>query len=273
VAARLDFSRVTFLDKEVFTDVPTGSRRELDVVAQAYTLDGAPELILLHIEVQAQREREFPYRMFEYYALLRLRYKVPVFPIAVYLTAGTGGLREAVYEEMLFGQTILTFHFQGVGLPDLSADHYQEADNPLGPALSALMRPSAIGRTLQKALSLRRLLNSQLDEARKAVLINIVETYMTLSTIEEDDFRRILGQEELQGVTAMLTVYEERGIIKGKRDALLKLLQCKFGDLPEAVVARVQTIDTEAAVDALLERVLGATTLEDMGLAQDAETA
>jgi hypothetical protein len=204
--------------------------------------------------------------LFEYYALLRLRYKVPVFPLVVYLTAGTGGLREPVYEETLFGQTMLTFRFQEVGLPDLSADDYQEVDNPLGPALSALMQPSALGRTLQKALSLRRLLSSQLDEARKALFINLVETYMTLSTREENDFRRILRQEELQGVTEMLTVYEERGIIKGKREALLMQLRIKFGDLPEAVVARVQTIDTEAALDALLERVLRATTLGDMGL-------
>jgi hypothetical protein len=45
VAARLDFARVVFLDKEVFTDVPEGSRRELDLVAQVYTQDGTPELI------------------------------------------------------------------------------------------------------------------------------------------------------------------------------------------------------------------------------------
>jgi hypothetical protein len=32
VAARLDFARVTFLDKEVFADVPEGSRRGLDLV-------------------------------------------------------------------------------------------------------------------------------------------------------------------------------------------------------------------------------------------------
>ncbi len=34
VAARLDFSRVRFLDKEAFTDLPDGSRREADLVAQ-----------------------------------------------------------------------------------------------------------------------------------------------------------------------------------------------------------------------------------------------
>ena len=69
------------------------------------------------------------------------------------------------------------------------------------------------------------------------------------------------------------TVYEERGIIKGKRDALLMQLRIKFGDLPEAIVARVQTIDTDAALDALLGRVLRATTLEDMGLEQGTDTA
>ena len=64
----------------------------------------------------------------------------------------------------------------------------------------------------------------------------------------------------------MLTVYEERGIIKGKRDALLKLLRFKFGDVPETASAKVQAIDTEAELDALLERVLQAMTLAEMGL-------
>jgi hypothetical protein len=59
VAARLDFACVVFLDKEVFTDVPAGSRRELDLVAQVHTQDGIPEPIVLHIEVQAQQERVF----------------------------------------------------------------------------------------------------------------------------------------------------------------------------------------------------------------------
>ena len=70
----------------------------------------------------------------------------------------------------------------------------------------------------------------------------------------------------------MLTIYEERGIIKGKRDALLKLLRFKFGDLPEAVAAKVQAIDTEAALDELFERVLGAEALDDTGLGLEDDT-
>jgi hypothetical protein len=67
-------------------------------------------------------------------------------------------------------------------------------------------------------------------------------------------------------MTQMLTVYEERGISKGKRDTLLKQLHFKLGDVPEAVAAKVQAIDTEADLDALLGRVLQANTLADMDL-------
>ena len=81
---------------------------------------------MLHIEVQAQREREFPYRMFDYDVLLRLRSKVPVFPVVGSRILGTGGLS---------------------------------------------------------------------DEARKSLLINISQTYMRLSEMEEEEFRRLMRRE------------------------------------------------------------------------------
>lgn len=63
VAQSLDFSRVDFLDKEAFTDLPEGSRREMDLVARTRRLDGQPEVILIHLELQARRTRDFPYRL------------------------------------------------------------------------------------------------------------------------------------------------------------------------------------------------------------------
>ena len=106
VAARLDFGRVTFLDKETFTDLPEGSRREADLVAQVYTHEGEPEILLVHVEVQTQRRSAFPYRMFEYYGLLRFRHRVPVFPLAVYLASGAGGMVGETYRETLFGHAV-----------------------------------------------------------------------------------------------------------------------------------------------------------------------
>ena len=90
VECRLDFRGVEFLDKEVFTDPGEGSVRRADVVAKLHTHDGQPELVLVHIEVQSGQEKDFEARMFEYYALLSARYRIPVYPVVVYLRGGPG---------------------------------------------------------------------------------------------------------------------------------------------------------------------------------------
>lgn len=81
-AARLDLTAISFRSGEIFTDIPQGERRTADVVAEVRTLEGDAELIIVHVEIQRQRKSGFPYRMFEYYTLLRQREKKPVIPIA-----------------------------------------------------------------------------------------------------------------------------------------------------------------------------------------------
>ena len=64
-AARLSFEKLKFLSSELFTDFPEGSLREADIVAQVETVGGEPELLLIHVEVQAERESDFGARMFQ----------------------------------------------------------------------------------------------------------------------------------------------------------------------------------------------------------------
>src|SRR3990172_10847623 len=70
VEKRLDFDTLRFLDKEVFTSLPEGSSREVDVLAELETQTGSRELVLVHIEVEAKRKRGFAKRMFQYFTLL-----------------------------------------------------------------------------------------------------------------------------------------------------------------------------------------------------------
>ena len=74
-----------------------------------------PELILVHIEIQLRPRGVFAYRMFQYYALLRFKYGVPVFPVAVYLQGGSG-LTDEQYREALFGEEQLRFRYRTVAL-------------------------------------------------------------------------------------------------------------------------------------------------------------
>lgn len=81
-AARLDLATVTFRNAEVFTDIPQGERRIADVVAEVQSLEGEPELVIVHVEIQREREPDFSYRMWQYYVALRQREHKPVIPIA-----------------------------------------------------------------------------------------------------------------------------------------------------------------------------------------------
>src|SRR5436309_14533181 len=65
-AAALDLSTVSFRDTETFTGFPHGERRTADLVAEAQTCEGAPELVLVHVEIQREREAQFPQRMWQY---------------------------------------------------------------------------------------------------------------------------------------------------------------------------------------------------------------
>ncbi len=167
IAARLDLPRITFLDKETFTDFPEGDQREADLVVQVFTLEGEPEILLIHVEVEAEKRSTFRARMFEYYSLFRLRERLPIFPIVLYLFPGAGGLTEETHTESLLGKEILRFTYPVIGLRDLAADDYLTSDNPLASGLSALMRVSEEGAARQKLLALKKVASSGENEARK----------------------------------------------------------------------------------------------------------
>jgi hypothetical protein len=98
VAAYLDHSSLTFLDKEVFTDVTSGERHEADIVARARFRD-EDAFFLVHVENQATPQAEFGQRMFRYFARLYEKHGLPVYPVVVFsydAPPGAGPLRRHV---------------------------------------------------------------------------------------------------------------------------------------------------------------------------------
>jgi hypothetical protein len=79
-AARLNFDTLRFLGKEVFANVQARCGRRTWWPDSRQATD--TELILVHVEVQAEHRSDFARRMFEY-AVLRLHYRIPVFPIVL----------------------------------------------------------------------------------------------------------------------------------------------------------------------------------------------
>ncbi|MCS6860322.1 MAG: DUF4351 domain-containing protein [Abditibacteriales bacterium] len=92
--------------------------READVVVEVKTLHGESELLLIHVEIEAERRKDFAARMFRYDALLWLRHRLPIFPIVVYLTSGAGGLTQEEYRADIFGREVVRFRYECIGLGD-----------------------------------------------------------------------------------------------------------------------------------------------------------
>ncbi|GAB4457449.1 MAG: Rpn family recombination-promoting nuclease/putative transposase [Armatimonadaceae bacterium] len=284
-AAQLNFDTVRFLEQEAFTDLPEGAVRRPDVVAEVKTASGETEIIFIHIEVQSERRRDIPFRIFEYFSLLRLRHRRKVFPVVLYLVPGAdSGLTVERYNEGVLGRVFLRFEYAVVSLPDLTADSYIEGNGPLAVALSALMRSEQIGRVERKYRALLRLATSTLDDARKVLLATVVERYIALTPQEQQELAKRAAQEGEQTVETLenfVSFYEERGIekgveqgiaeglLQGERRTFLRLMERKFGALPESTVAKVEAMKADE-LEKLTDAILSATSLEDLGLADAA---
>ncbi len=279
IAAQLDWSTLRFLYKETFTDFPRGEQHEADIVTEVRTLEGEPELILVHVEIESRRRPvSFPERMLDYYFLLRRRYKMPVLPMVLYLSPGAGGLVVESVRESLFGLEVLSFHYLVVGLPDLEAKSYEATDNPLAAALSAWMRSSEQRRVIRWLKILRRVAQLRLNPAQQALAASVVELSLPLSASEQEELRELTGIEP--EVIEMTTVFERWGLEKGRaegmqqgrvegvqeglKSAVLRLATRKFGNLPEPIQQRVVALQDEAELNAVLDRLLFATSPEGL---------
>jgi predicted transposase/invertase (TIGR01784 family) len=289
-AARLDFETLRFVGKEVFANVPEGTVREADVIAKLQTREGKPELVLVHIEVQTEPESDFSRRMFEYYSVLRLHYGIPVFPVVVYLRHGPSS-RVAEYRESLFEQELLLFRYYTLALARLAAEEYVET-SPLGAALAALMAASRNRARLRLSM-LERVVGSELDEALKYLLVNVIETLFELSGEDAAEYRRLISGKEYRAVQDVELTWADRlmkkgreegrekgreegreegreqgrelGVLEGKREALLRQLTAKFGELTDETKARVEVMSS-TDLDYVLDRVLTVTTLDELEL-------
>ena len=286
-ARRFDFSRVTWLDKEVFTDPPQGERRYLDLVAHLPVLQALPMprsepaeswAALVHVEVEsADTVAPLRRRMFEYYEHLRRQYALPVLPIGLYLRVGLNGVGWDGYEEHFWEHRLVRFDYPYIGLPALNAEQYLRRDNWLGVALSALMRIPPAQRTALGVEAWRRLVQCPENAYRRYLLCDCVDAYLPLDEAQRRDFETLLLNESDPGVRTMaITLFDrvrqegrqegqQEGLLQGQQQLVLMLLEERFGPLRPQVYELVQALTAERLTE-LGRALLRAQSLRELGL-------
>jgi uncharacterized protein YggL (DUF469 family) len=199
--------------------------------------------------------------MFRYFSQLRLRRDTPIWPIVLYMPRVGEGLGFETYTETLFGEEFLPFRYWCISLVQLSAEEYLATGNPVAYGLAPLMNHGKLSKPRLKAMCLSGIAQSEITEVQAAILACFVDTYLPLTQAEEVEFQQLIQREEVT-VMEFVTSWERRGL----REALLSLLDEKFGSLPETVTQQVQSIDSEKELDRLLRQLIHANSLAEMGL-------
>lgn len=274
LAARLTLDNpalpVEFLDKEMFTDFPTGDRRHLDILAKVWTRDGTTaETVLIYNENQEtedpaltaseardprvlgrllKEKRALPMdlRMLRYGAVLQDRhFPRPLIPVLNWLVPGKGSIGIARCDYHHFGVGLSLAYYR-VCIPDLPAEDYLDRDNPLAYSLAVRMRPRTLSRVDVGLAARRRIIRAHLSNLRQDLLWNFCNTYATLSPSEELEMQARLEDPENRDVQEAKLTWAGKEQKKGREQGLEEGLEIGLRQNILDVCALLQIKLTEA---------------------------
>jgi hypothetical protein len=104
-------------------------------------VEGEPELVIVHVEIQRERVPHFGHRMWQYYVALRQRENKPVIPIALVFYAGRDGIAREEYEEAVFSYSVITACARGVRISSVWSNSSSGVSGPTSTPSSRRLRP------------------------------------------------------------------------------------------------------------------------------------
>jgi len=296
LAERLDAARAIFIDKEFLAEEPAG-KREADLVARVPVKNDG--VLLVHIEIEARAGSRMPYRLRAYAGRIQAAYGEQVLSILVNLRGGPAGVHQTNFVSALAAPELSPFRYVVFGLARCSGEIFLARSEPVAWALAALMRRGKASRPAYKLACQRRILTARLTGARRTVLLDFVEAYLELTPSEATEYK-ILSRRNRRGTRAMWMTWSEKqreagkkeglrlakqerklgqqeGLRRGKQEGLqegarslqqvlLRLLDQRFGPLPESVHRQVEAINSLRRLTRLAEQVLTAGSIRELRL-------
>ena len=241
----LEADSLEFIDKEIFTDITAGARREADLLVKC-RFQGREAFFLIHLEHQSKREKDFARRMFFYFARLSEKFALPVYPIALFSYDNPKSAEKSQYVLEFPDRKVVEFNFAVIQLNRLNWRDYLTKDNPVASALMAKMGIETKDRVAAKKECLRMIARLKLDSARTHLLGGFVDSYIKLLEAERKKFEaeiKKLPSKEREEFMEMMTSWEESGLKKGLKKGeqlgsvkiILRLLNKRFGKIDKSI--------------------------------------
>jgi hypothetical protein len=250
--------------------------RELDVPLLVQWPDGLREALLFVIEEESDPRRFSIHRLAHYCLDLgELLETDRVVPVVIFLR-GRANRRELV----LGGErhVYLRFRFLACELATIAYERYRESENIVARLNLPNMRYAPEHKVDAYAHAVRGLASLEDDPEKQLKYFDFIDMYADLNDNERDQYAREYPQEAeimssfaerfiQQGLEQGLQQGKQEGIQEGRQEGeamiLLRLLQLKFGAVPEVARRRIESADAQTLL-AWSERVLTAENIEQV---------
>ena len=271
-----------WLDKElqqIVRDAEIG-KRLADKLVKVWHADGTEAWVLIHIEVQNQREPNFSERMYVYNYRLRDRYNRPIVSLAV-LGDERPQWRPTEFTTEMWGCRT-NFQFPVAKLLDYKQDwsSLDANDNLFATVVMAHLKAQAHRKnapTLKqwKLQLTRRLYEKGYDRQDILELYRFIDWLIQLPEALEIQFQRELEAYEQEGKMPYISTIErmaqqrgreegrEEGQLAGQRSLIFRLLNRRVSEIPDTVQEQIHQLPLPG-LEALGEALLDFTGLEDL---------
>ena len=278
IAAELDLASVEWLDKEVFLDFPKGARAEADLLGRAQTWDNEKRFFLLHHEFEGEFRSGMDSRVDRYIMYLRLTHNEPVVSFVLFLKGGPKGLEIRSVVDRIGSVEIYRSSYFAFGFRGQLAEEWLDRPEPLAAAFAALMRSKVWDAAEKKIHCLRAIARTSLNEARRLALVDVVETYVELTSEEAEWFSVELTRESNQEICEMGMSWSQKlraeGRVEGRvegealgiRATILMLWENKFGPLATEVRKQLEEMTDRSRLYELAKQVSEARSAEEIRL-------
>jgi Domain of unknown function (DUF4351) len=274
-AAMIDWEHQhEFLDKEFQKIAPNSEqgKRYADKLVKVWLKEGEEVFLLIHVEIQAQKDDDFEARMFEYHLRIFSHFHQPVINLAI-LCDGNRKWRPNSYSYS-YPDTQMHFRFGTIKLLDYQNRwaELETSDNPFATIVMAHLKTLQTKskpeeRKTSKFNLIRRLYELGLEEKDVRNLYRFIDWVMMLPEGLEEEFWQEFKQFEQERTMRYMTTGERIGYRNGKQEGELNLiirqLQRRVRELPESLTSQIQSLSL-TKLESLGEALLDFTSVEDL---------
>ncbi len=237
--------------------------RELDVPLLVEWRDGRREAVLFAVEQETEPRRFSPHRLAHYCLDLAQMFDTDrVVPVAIFLRDAKAAPASLALGTEL--ETYLRFKYLACRLAETPYERWRDSGNVAALVNLLNMRVPTEHRVDAYAAAVRGLEEVETDADKKAKYMEFIEVYARLSEDEKRRFESDYAEEKAVMTGFIQRAREEgmeRGVLRGERALLERLIQRRFGPLPTAAAERLGRASADD-LEAWADNVLDADTLD-----------